>query len=288
MKILILGAYGMLGHKLFSILSKNFDVRGTCREKKQEFDTYVSPDQLIPGVIAENLETVEKALVSFKPEIVINCIGVIKQRDAAHDPIPSIEVNALFPHKLASLAKKYNTQVIHFSTDCVFSGNKGNYMPEDESDARDLYGRTKFLGELKEYPRCITVRSSIIGPELSHHIGLLDWFRSQRGKTVRGYKKAIWSGFTTLQMAKIINLVLTKKNLSGLAQVAMPAPISKYDLLVKINEKMDLGCIVEPETNTACDRSLDGSFFAESTGFVAPDWDEMLDEMVTDINNSYK
>ncbi len=179
MKILILGAYGMLGHKIFQVLSGKFNVYATCRTYREEWNRILPEDRLFPGVQAEIFDSVVNVFAEVKPDVVINCIGIVKQLDAAKDPIPSITINALLPHKLALLCQRTGVRFIHLSTDCVFSGEKGNYSEKDFSDARDIYGRTKYLGEV-DGEGCFTIRSSIIGKELGSCNGLLEWLVSQR------------------------------------------------------------------------------------------------------------
>ncbi|KCZ72167.1 dTDP-4-dehydrorhamnose reductase [Candidatus Methanoperedens nitroreducens] len=283
MNLLILGAYGMLGHKLFQKLSQHFDTYATCRNiRKEEWISQILPtDRLIPSVQAEDFDSILKAINAVRPDAIINCIGIIKQLDAAKDPIPSIAINALFPHQLAAVCQAQGIRLIHFSTDCVFSGKNGMYTHKDIADAEDLYGRTKFLGEVGG-KGCITIRSSIIGRELGTRHGLLEWFLSQAGGTVKGYRKAIYTGFTTIEMSHIVNKILVNHpDLSGVWHVAS-SPISKYDLLCHINEKMVLNVRIEPDDQFICDRSLDGRLFAKQTGYVAPSWDKMIEELAKD------
>lgn len=283
MKILILGAYGMLGHKLFNILSQHFDVYATCRNiRKEKCLSQILPhERLVSDVPAENFDSVRQAITKVRPDALLNCIGIIKQLDASKDPIPSIAINALFPHQLASFCQTKGIRLIHFSTDCVFSGKKGMYTHQDKSDADDLYGRTKYLGEVGS-EGCLTIRSSIIGRELGTAHGLVEWFISQAGGAVKGYRKAIYTGFTTLEMSNIVSKILVEHPyLSGIWQVAS-VPISKYELLCKINENMGLNIQIEPDDQFVCDRSLDGRLFAERTGYKAPDWNSMIEEMAKD------
>jgi dTDP-4-dehydrorhamnose reductase len=280
MKVLILGAYGMLGHKLFQILSRRFETHATCRSIRKDggLSRILPPDRLLSDVQAENFESVLQAMAKVRPDVIINCIGIIKQLDAAKDPIPSIAINALFPHQLAKNCQAEGIRLIHFSTDCVFSGKKGRYTYKDVSDAEDLYGRTKYLGEVGG-KGCLTIRSSIIGRELGTKHGLVEWFLGQTGGKVKGYRKAIYTGFTTIEMSHIVSKILVEhSDLSGVWQVAS-SPISKYELLCLINEKMGLNIQVEPNDTFVCDRSLDGRLFAERTGYIAPTWNKMIEEL---------
>ncbi len=279
-KILILGAYGMLGHKLFQSLGKEYEAYATCRNIRSDLYQHhgLDPARLIPNVTVENYDSVISAIANIHPDIVINCIGIIKQKEQAKEVIASLEVNSLFPHRLASRCKATNTRLFHFSTDCVFSGKKGMYTESDIPDAEDLYGRTKYLGEVGEQG-CITIRSSIIGREITGRNGLLEWFLSNIGGSVRGFTKAIYSGFTTIEMSRIVDFTIKNHpDLSGVWHVASK-PIFKYDLLNKINSKMKLGITIHPDDSFHCDRSLNGNAFNKRTGYIPPSWDEMIDEL---------
>ena len=208
MKILILGISGMLGHKAFEILSQNdkYEVLGTVRSKN-DIDEYFSESNnvrnIFSGIDARNLNSVLDLIDNLRPDLILNCIGLIKQVKEFQNELLSIEINSLFPHKLANHIKGSKIRLIHISTDCVFSGDKGNYLEKDNSDAKDLYGKTKYLGELVNYSNCITIRTSIIGPELKTKKSLLEWFLSQKD-TVNGYVNAIYTGFPTNELINII------------------------------------------------------------------------------------
>ncbi|PHM16480.1 MAG: NAD(P)-dependent oxidoreductase, partial [Sulfuricurvum sp. PD_MW2] len=232
-RILIFGVTGMLGHTLFKEMSKNtdFEVFGTTRHASG-LEKYFSKNELSrirDNVDADNFDTIMRATASIQPDIIINCIGIIKQLPIAQDPLTAITVNAQLPHRMSLITRSANARMIHISTDCVFNGSKGNYTEEDPSDATDLYGRSKFLGEV-EYPHCVTLRTSIIGHELKTDFSLIDWFLSQKG-TTKGFKKAIYSGFPTIEIVKIItDYVIPNQELNGLYQISSD-PISKYNLL---------------------------------------------------------
>lgn len=283
MKILVLGATGMLGHKLMQVLQKKFQVAGTVRGNARTFAAtpFFSGMTLFGNTRADEIATVEEAITIADPDIIINCIGIVKQLPAAQDPLTSIGINALFPHQVARICHKRTIRMIHVSTDCVFSGNRGNYTEDDPSDAEDLYGKTKFLGEV-QYPGCLTLRTSIIGRELGTSHGLIEWFLSQQGKTVSGYKKAIFSGLTTIALSGIISRIISEyPELHGLVQVASD-PISKFDLLdlVKSTYGMDSGIL--PDTTIINNRSLNPAKFKKETNIKIPSWEYMIEEMYRD------
>ena len=233
------------------------------------------------NIDVNNFYYLVRILKNIKFDVVVNCIGIIKQHKTAKDPIVSITLNALFPHKLAELCSLINAKVIHISTDCVFSGERGDYKEEDLSDARDLYGRTKFLGEI-DYKNALTVRTSIIGRELTTSLGLLEWFLKQRGKTIRGFKNAIFTGFPTVILAEIIGkIILEHIKLRGFYQVSSEK-ISKYDLLSLINRVYDLHIDFIPDDDFHCDRSLDSTKFRQTTGILPPSWEIMIQRMKND------
>ncbi|MCJ7610348.1 SDR family oxidoreductase, partial [Candidatus Bathyarchaeota archaeon] len=216
-----------------------------------------------------------------RPAAVINCVGVVKQLPAAKDALLSIAINALFPHQLAQLCRAAGSRLIHISTDCVFSGCKGNYSESDVADAEDLYGRTKLLGEVT-HDGCLTLRTSMIGRELGAPHGLVEWFLSQKGKAIHGYRCAIFSGFTTIALAEIIAQITTDHpDMQGVWHVASE-PTSKFDLLSLLKEKYALNIQIEPDDTVATDRSLNADRFARATGFVPPSWADMIEQMCQD------
>jgi dTDP-4-dehydrorhamnose reductase len=283
MRVLILGGGGMLGHKLWQAYRQRFDTWVTVRAGYRQYARYnlFDPARLLEGIDAANFDSIVRAVAEVKPQAVVNCIGIIKQLREAKAPLVSLSINSLLPHRLANLCRAASARLIHISTDCVFSGRKGNYTEDDVSDAEDLYGRTKFLGEV-DAPGCLTVRTSIIGRELGTSSGLLDWFFGNRGGKVRGYTRGIYSGFTTLALARILaDLLEQQPALSGVYQVSS-APISKFALLSLVNEIFGLEICIEPESEFFCDRSLDSSRFRTATGFRPPDWPAMIREMHSD------
>lgn len=268
----------MLGHKMFQVLRQNYEVFATCRGFRPEWAHILPESNLIAGVNAEKLESILKVFTEVEPDLVINCIGIVKQFEADMEPIPSIMVNALFPHQLAKLCQARSIRMIHFSTDSVFSGREGASSENDPSNAEDLYGRTKYLGEVI-VDGCMTIRCSIVGRELRNPTGLVEWFLSQRGRKVKGYSKAIYTGLTTTAMSNVVNkIIINHTGLSGVWHVASEG-ISKYDLLRMIKDKMNLNIEIEKDEHFMCDRRLDGSKFVEKTGILIPSWAQMIDEL---------
>ena len=282
-RILILGGAGMLGHKLCQLYRREFDAWCTVRSMPHGPDGFEiwDKDRTIAGVDAVDFDSVARAIAEVQPAVVVNCIGIIKQLTAAKDPIASLSINSLFPHRLANLCRAAGARMIHISTDCVFSGRKGMYAEDDISDAEDLYGRTKYLGEVN-YPGSLTIRTSIIGRELHSTSGLIDWFLSNRGGKVRGFRRAIYTGFTTQALAKIIaDVIRNHFELSGVWQVSSE-PIAKYDLLKLVNEIYRAGIEIEPDDAFYCDRSLNSARFRAAVNFQPPTWPEMITEMYHD------
>jgi dTDP-4-dehydrorhamnose reductase len=273
----------MLGHKLWQTFAPRFDTFVTFRRPPARYARLGLFDEsrALGGVAAEDFDSVARAFDRARPEAVVNCVGVVKQDAAAKDPVASITVNALFPHLLARLSRERGARLVHLSTDCVFSGRAGGYAESDRADAEDLYGRTKLLGEVAG-ENCLTVRTSMIGRELEGAQGLLEWFLSQRGGRVRGFKRAVFSGFTTQALAGLLAEVLSEHpGLSGVWHAAAD-PINKFDLLSLVNEMYGLRVEIEPDESFTCDRSLDGSRFRAATGLGAPPWPEMIRRMRDD------
>ena len=282
--VLILGGTGMLGHVLFRNLSQKPDlvVHATARNLAgiEDYFPIESRLRLRTDVDANNFDTVIRALAAIQPDVVINCIGLIKQLPLASDPLASITVNAQLPHRITLVCRAAKARMIHISTDCVFDGKKGGYTENDLPNADDIYGQTKMLGEVV-YPHSVTLRTSIIGHELKTRLGLVEWFLSQRGP-VQGFTKAIYSGFTTVEMARIISdFVLPNPNLSGIYNVSS-APISKHDLLELVARRYGKNTPIEPYDGFLLDRSLNSAKFRSQTGYIPPTWEKLIENMYAD------
>ncbi len=290
MRILIIGGDGMLGHRLFLDLAKNHVVKATLRQSVDAYqlfnifndhNSYFNVDLLSDEVLSH-------IFGEFQPEIVLNAAGIVKQRAAAKEAIASIAINSLFPHRLASICQNFNARLISFSTDCVFSGNRGYYAENDIPDPLDLYGRSKLLGEIVGIENCLTLRAPFYGLELANKKGLIEWFLAQRGE-IKGFSKAIYSGMTTMEMSRLIDFIITKRpQLYGLWHVASQ-PISKYDWLMLLAKKLNHSDItILRDDDFLCDRSLNGERFVAETNYSIPSWDTMLDALVSQINFRYE
>ena len=283
MKLLILGGDGMLGHQLVQSLAPRHEIQATLRLRATAYTRMPKEilERAIFGVEAADFASIERVIESARPQAVINAIGAIKQRSEARDAVKSIEINALLPHKLACACDVMDARLIQISTDCVFSGRKGGYREADVPDPEDIYGRSKLLGEVTG-PGAITLRSSIIGLELNHRDSLVEWFLAQNG-AIKGFRRAVFSGFTTLEMARIVELVLLDHpEKQGLYHVSS-APIDKYTLLTKLRDRLDRDILIHADDDFQCDRSLDSSRFQSEFEYAPPTWDTMLDELSDQI-----
>jgi dTDP-4-dehydrorhamnose reductase len=276
MKILILGSSGMLGHQLWLYLGEKYNVFGTIRSEKSSLNEFTSANRiLISGIDANKIDDIKLLIKREKFDLIINCIGVIKQLKEVNNWVSTIYTNSLFPHMLAEWADQ--AKVIHVSTDCVFSGLTGNYTENDLPDAKDLYGRSKMMGEINYFPH-LTLRTSIIGHELKNKVSLLDWFLAQNGK-VKGYSNAIYSGVTTLELSKQIDFIIQNFfRLTGIWQLSSE-PINKFDLLRKISVIYEKEIFIERDELFKTDKSLSHSMLTSEIGYKPKDWDTMLKEL---------
>jgi dTDP-4-dehydrorhamnose reductase len=279
-KILVLGATGMLGNAMFRLFSQSagFDTQGTARSAAsvQHFDEALRP-RIHVGVDVEQHDHLVQLFSRVRPDVVINCIGLVKQLAEANDPLAALPINSLLPHRLARLASLVGARLVHVSTDCVFSGRQGSYLETDMPDALDLYGRSKLLGEV-DYENAITLRTSIIGHEISSTHSLVGWFLAQQGR-VKGYTRAVFSGLPTVELARVIrDHLLPRPDLRGLWHVSA-APITKYDLLKLIKQAYCRSTEIEADDRLVIDRSLDSSRFRSETGWQPKDWSALIDEM---------
>ncbi len=281
MKVLVLGVTGMLGNAVFRVFSADaaHETWGTLRSSAalRHFPEQARA-RLLTGVEVLDQDALVAVLARVQPDVVINCIGLIKQLADARDPLTALPINAMLPHRLARLCKLGGARLIHVSTDCVFSGRRGRYLERDLSDAEDLYGKSKYIGELHDLPHAITLRTSIIGHELCSNHALVDWFLSQQD-CVKGFTKAIFSGLPTVELARVMkDFVIPHPQLNGLYHVAAD-PIDKFSLLGLVAAQYGRQIAICPDDALVIDRSLDGSRFGNATGYVAPAWPELIRRM---------
>lgn len=279
MRILVLGASGMLGNAMLRVMSAQdgWIVYGSLRSNNPALQALAPRAHLLQGIHADQLDSLVAAFTQSLPQVVINCVGLVKQMTSADDPLEAIPINALLPHRLAKLCELAQARLVHISTDCVFSGNKGKYSESDMPDAEDLYGRSKLLGEVS-YRHAITLRTSIIGHELGRDHGLIGWFLSQQGR-VKGYTEAIFSGLPTCELARVVrDYVIPNTDIHGLYHVAAE-PISKHDLLQMVNREYGKALQIERDEKVKINRSLDASRFKGATGYVAPTWPDLIAKM---------
>jgi dTDP-4-dehydrorhamnose reductase len=282
-RVLVIGGKGMLGHKLVQQLSDRFEIYSTLRTSLDTADNYhlFQRDRTIEGVNVNSDADLARAFDKSRPEVVINAVGIVKQVPSSSDVVTTLKVNSILPHRLYQMSAEYGFRLILISTDCVFAGDKGDYSEEDKADALDIYGSSKRLGEIVGN-RCLTIRTSIIGRELSTNHSLVEWFLGNRGGRVNGFTRAIYSGFPTIVFADIIaDLLVNHPDLEGLYHVSSD-PIDKFRLLSLINEAYKAGIEIEPDDRFVIDRSLNSSKFRTATGFVPPDWETMVDRMRSD------
>ncbi len=290
MKILIFGVTGMLGHQIYRILEKSFpgQVYGTIRKTHSDVSAFafLKKEFLVESIDINDFKSVEKVLGNLKPEWIINCTGITLRKADSNDIEQCYRVNALFPQRLGQWAQVHQSRLIHFSTDCVFSGSKGNYTENSITDASDHYGQSKFLGEASG-PHSLTLRLSIIGREILGKTELIEWFLSQKGKAVQGYSEVYYTGLTTQFVAKEVLRIIEKfPTLSGLYQVA-GEKISKYELLKMLNQKFANNSDLKPEAMKKSDKSLNCDLYIQKTGFKKPTWNELLTELQKD-NSFYE
>jgi len=281
MKILVLGITGMLGSAVFKAFSQDpqHDVRGTLRSSAALKQFSASDhEHILTGIDVLDQDALVAVLTRVRPDVVINCVGLIKQLADAEDPLTALPINAMLPHRLARLCALSGARLIHVSTDCVFSGRKGRYLESDLSDAEDLYGKSKYIGELHDLPNAITLRTSIIGHELTSNHSLVDWFLAQQG-SVRGFSQAIFSGLPTAELARVMkDFVLPHPQLNGLYHVSAE-PIAKLDLLALVAAQYDKTIEIRPDATLVIDRSLNSERFTQATGYKAPTWPRLIELM---------
>lgn len=279
-KVLVLGVSGMLGNAVLRVFAQGDDYSVVGSARSAGVLNLLPPElreQVICGVDVENTDSLVRLFTLARPDVVINCIGLVKQLAEADDPLAAIPINSLLPHRLARLCDVAGARLIHMSTDCVFAGTRGMYGEQDLPDAQDLYGRSKYLGEV-DYPHTVTLRTSIIGHELNSAHSLVGWFLAQRGP-VKGFTRAIFSGLPTMELARVMrDFVIPNADLQGLYHVSAE-PINKFELLKLVAQAYGKSITIMPDDKMVIDRSLDSSRFRQITGYQPPTWPELVCRM---------
>jgi dTDP-4-dehydrorhamnose reductase len=276
-RILVVGASGMLGHEAIRVLAPDFEVWGACRNPDELPVLGIPAERLLPGLDVVDAESAYALIETIRPDVVINAVGIVKQRLDAKIAVPSIQVNSLWPHVLAEACARRDVRMVHVSTDCVFSGSRGMYTEDDVPDAFDLYGRSKLLGEVTDRENTVTLRTSIIGWQIGVPTGLVGWFAAHRYEPLKGFTKAVFSGLTTRALTETIrDVVMPDPSIAGLWHVSAQ-PIDKYTLLTKLGGYLAWDPDITPSEDLVIDRSLDSTRFRERAGWMPPSWDEMLE-----------
>jgi dTDP-4-dehydrorhamnose reductase len=278
--VLVLGASGMLGNAAFRLFAESpgFVTYGSMRSSTclGHLPAALRP-LVITGVDVENFDSLSLLLSIVRPQVVINCVGIVKQLEKAGDPLIALQINSLLPHRLVRICNLVGARLVHISTDCVFSGARGQYAETDVPDAQDLYGRTKLLGEV-DYPNAVTLRTSIIGHELAGVHGLVGWFLAQQ-KSIKGYRRAVFSGLPTCELARVIrDFVLPQPELRGVYHLSA-APINKFDLLTLVGRIYGKDIEISADDTVRIDRTLDSSRFRANTGYMPEDWPKLVFRM---------
>lgn len=282
-RILVIGASGMLGHEAIRVLAPDFEVWGACRNPDELPNLGIPRERLLGGLDATKADSARDLIHRVRPDLCINAAGIVKQRAQAKAAIPSITVNSLWPHVLAEACAEQGARMVHVSTDCVFSGARGNYVESDVPDDFDLYGRSKLLGEVIDQGHVVTLRTSIIGWQIGEPTGLVGWFAAHRDEPVKGFRKAVFSGLTTRALTEVVrDVVMPDLAISGLWHVSAD-PIDKYTLLTELAAQLGWNVDTTPVDEPVIDRSLDSSRFRERTGWMPPTWDHMLGELAREF-----
>ena len=287
-RVLVLGVTGMLGYEVFKVVSSRFpgEVRGVCRSIDGKEAFFNADDDLVLAPDASCDDAYEDAIAEFLPHVVINCVGVIKQKEQGVSPSLYKRINADLPHELTRQCDQVGARLIHFSTDCVFAGTQGGYSEFSPPDATDLYATTKLAGEVLKKPH-LTLRTSIIGHELSGSNSLIDWFLNSAGG-VDGYANAVFSGLPTVIIGDIVGEIIQRKNkLWGLYHLSAK-PINKYDLLTKVSKIYKVSKVIEPVSEPKIDRSLDSQRFWSAVDSVPPGWDDLIESMYLDYKKLFE
>jgi dTDP-4-dehydrorhamnose reductase len=291
MRILILGGNGMIGHKMYQILSKfKEDTWVTLRNdlSTYSFSSIYNYEKVIDNIDLTDFNKLSRILNEIKPDIILNASGITIRRGVEKIKSNTILINSALPHFLNEWVSFNNKRLIHFSTDCVFSGKKGDYLDTDIKDAYDLYGSTKSLGEIIDSQFAVTLRGSMIGRELENKTELFEWFLKQKNKKIKGFSEVIYSGITTVKMAEIIlTLINNYPNLTGIYNISSK-PITKLALLKLCNEYFDVNAIIEMDGSYSSNKNLISEKFFNHIGMKQPNWEDLIKQLKDEciINNN--
>lgn len=290
MRILILGGNGMIGHKMYQVLSKSYEDTWVLFKKKADqvaFNEIFNKDKIVDNFDLTQFDKLAIILDKLSPDVIINAAGITIRRGINDNKYKSILVNTALPHFLDNWTKTNNKRLIHFSTDCVFSGKKGFYTEESVTDAEDTYGKTKALGEVIS-TNSLTLRSSMIGRELENKTELLEWFLDQNETKVKGFTNVIYSGITTIRMANYVHIIIRDyPEMHGIYNVSSNS-ISKYDLVNIFNSLFMKGISIVPDNNYTSNKDLDSKKFYEETNLIKPNWKELAEELLIDCQSNSK
>jgi dTDP-4-dehydrorhamnose reductase len=284
MRVIILGASGLIGHSLYRELGSQFETFGTLHYHKKSYGDHrlFNNSNIIENIDISDFQVLCGVLREINPDVIINCIGITKRKKEIDNAAHALYINSLFPHKLAEWAEVNNKRLIHLSTDCVFDGKTGNYNEKSLTTAEDIYGRTKAFGEV-DYNHTLTIRSSFIGRELFSKTELLEWFLSQKGPSIKGFTKALYSGVSTKFLSKIVVEIIHKyPNLFGIKQLAIEEPISKFDLLCLARNAFKLDIEIIPDESFELKPTLNGEKLKDELDYVVPTWERMMNDLAND------
>ena len=284
MRVIILGASGLIGHSLYRELGSQFETFGTLHYHKKSYGDHrlFNNSNIIENIDISDFQVLCGVLREINPDVIINCIGITKRKKEIDNAAHALYINSLFPHKLAEWAEVNNKRLIHLSTDCVFDGKTGNYNEKSLTTAEDIYGRTKAFGEV-DYNHTLTIRSSFIGRELFSKTELLEWFLSQKGPSIKGFTKALYSGVSTNFLSKIVVEIIHKyPNLFGIKQLAIEEPISKFDLLCLARNAFKLDIEIIPDESFELKPTLNGEKLKDELDYVVPTWERMMNDLAND------
>jgi dTDP-4-dehydrorhamnose reductase len=285
MRILILGGNGMIGHKMYQMISKvNEDTWVTLRN---DLSTYIfsniyNHEKVIDKIDLSDFNKLLHTLNEINPDIILNACGITIRRGVEKIKSNTILLNSVLPHFLNEWVSLNHKRLIHFSTDCVFSGKKGDYLDTDIKDAYDLYGSTKSLGEIVDSKYAITLRGSMIGRELENKTELFEWFMQQSNKNIKGFSEAIYSGITTIKMAEIVLILINYyPNLTGIYNISSK-PISKFDLLKMCNEQFNINANIEMDNSYTSNKNLISDKIFNEIGIEKPNWIDLIRQLKDD------